>query len=43
MTPHYYWHKMDINMTNNAIKMAEFTESAYNLIFTKERKAFEVF
>lgn len=39
----YFWYKMDMPMTNNMIKMAGFSKEEMDLIWTVERKPFEVF
>lgn len=43
LTAEYYWHKMDIPGTNNAIIAAQFPENIVNWIWEKKRAAFEVY
>ena len=39
----YYWKRMDIPTTNNAIIASQFPENIVEWIWEKKRKAFEVY
>lgn len=43
LTDAYYWKKMDIPGTNNAIVAAQFPENIVNWIWEKHRDPFEVY
>jgi hypothetical protein len=43
LTPEYYWKKMDVPMTQNAVITAQFPENIEKWIWEKQYSAFEVY